>query len=161
MLIDTPATTAAERWIGADDFAVVDSDTWLAASLQSSVALCLYDAVHESGALIHLRVTPPSFAGRTDVSDATLSTNLELLERCVSRLRATSPRAQHWQAKIAAHFDDGAASVERGTQLQGFLAAFLRDAGILLSGVTIHHEPGVSLRFRPAMGQVIAAVRRN
>jgi chemotaxis receptor (MCP) glutamine deamidase CheD len=160
MLIDTPATTSAERWIGADDYAVIESDTWLAASLQSSIALCLYDAVHESGALVHLRVTPPSLAGRTDVSDATLSTNLELLQLCVSQLRAISPRAQHWQAKIVAHFDAGAASIERGTQLQHFLAAFLRDAGVLLSGATLHHEPGVALRFRPAMGQVIATVQR-
>jgi chemotaxis receptor (MCP) glutamine deamidase CheD len=161
MLIDTPPTAAAERWIGADDYAVIESDTWLVASLQSSVAVCLYDAVHESGALIHLRMTPPSLAGRTDVSDATLSTNLELLERCVSQLRAASPRAQHWQAKIVAHFDEGAASVERGIQLQHFLAAFLRDAGVLLSGVATHHEPDVSLRFRPAMGQVIAVAQQR
>lgn len=161
MLIDTPVDVSAERWIGADDYAVIESDTWLAASLQSSIAVCLYDAVHESGALVHLRVTPPSQLGRADVSDATLSTNLELLERSVSQLRAISPRAQHWQAKIVAHFDDGADSAERGTQLQNFLAAFLRDAGVLLSGVATHHEPGVSLRFRPAMGQVITAVRRS
>lgn len=159
MLIDAPMTVSAERWIGADDYAVTESDAWLAAALQSSVAVCLYDAVHESGALVHLRVTPPSQLGRVDVSDATLSTNLELLERSVSQLRATSPRAQHWQAKIVAHFEAGAASVERGIQLQNFLAAFLRDAGVLLSGVATHHEPGMSLRFRPAMGQVIAAAR--
>jgi chemotaxis receptor (MCP) glutamine deamidase CheD len=159
MLIDAPMTVSAERWIAADDYAVAESDAWLAAALQSSVAVCLYDAVHESGALVHLRVTPPSQLGRADVSDATLSTNLELLERSVSQLRAASPRAQHWQAKIVAHFEAGAASVERGIQLQNFLAAFLRDAGVLLSGVATHHQHGMSLRFRPAMGQVIAAAR--
>ena len=42
-----------------DHFDVVTSDVVLVARLESTFALCLYDAVLESGALIHLRVAPP------------------------------------------------------------------------------------------------------
>ena len=62
-----------------DHFDVVTTDVVLVARLESTFALCLYDAVLESGALIHLRVGPPGRVQDPNLTDTTLSTDLLLL----------------------------------------------------------------------------------
>ena len=57
-----------------DHFDVVNRDVVLVARLESTFALCLYDAVLESGALVHLRVGPPGRVQDPELTDTTLST---------------------------------------------------------------------------------------
>jgi len=78
-----------------DHFDVVTKDVVLVARLESTFALCLYDAVLESGALVHLRVGPPGRVQDPELTDTSLSTDLLLLDRCFIELRKSEPRAQH------------------------------------------------------------------
>ncbi len=91
-----------------DHFDVVNRDVVLVAELDSTFALCLYDAVLESGALVHLRVGPPGRVQDPELTDTTLSTDLLLLDRCFVELRKSEPRAQHWQAKVVGQVQDSA-----------------------------------------------------
>jgi chemotaxis receptor (MCP) glutamine deamidase CheD len=95
-----PEASVQEIRVDPDHFDVVTRDVVLVAQLDSTFALCLYDAVLESGALVHLRVGPPGRVQDPELTDTTLSTDLLLLDRCFEELRKSEPRAQHWQAKV-------------------------------------------------------------
>ena len=101
-------------------------------------ALCLYDAVLESGALIHLRVAPPGRVQDPNLTDTTLSTDLLLLDRCFVELRKSEPRAQHWQAKVVGQVQDLPGARERFDGVQSFLSAFLADANVKLVSCDTH-----------------------
>ncbi len=89
-----------------DQFEIARSDLVLAASLRSSFALCLYDEVNETGALLHMQIGRPGQLIDPELTDNTLSTNLLLLDRCIAELRHSEPRARHWQAKFVAHANE-------------------------------------------------------
>ena len=118
-----------------DHFDVVTNDVVLVARLESTFALCLYDAVLESGALIHLRVAPPGRVQDPNLTDTTLSTDLLLLDRCFIELRKSEPRAQHWQAKVVGQVQDLPGARERFDGIQSFLIGVprrrQREAGFL------------------------------
>ena len=137
-----------------DHFDVVTNDVVLVARLESTFALCLYDAVLESGALIHLRVAPPGRVQDPNLTDTTLSTDLLLLDRCFIELRKSEPRAQHWQAKVVGQVQDLPGARERFDGVQSFLTAFLADANVKLVSCDTHVDHVQLLRFRPAMGHV-------
>ena len=137
-----------------DHFDVVTTDVVLAAELNSTFALCLYDAVLESGALIHLRVGPPGRVQDPELTDTTLSTDLLLLDRCFAELRKVEPRAQHWQAKVVGQVQDSPGARERFDGVRGFLSAFLADTNVKLISCDTHVDHVQLLRFRPAMGHV-------
>ena len=137
-----------------DHFEVVTRDIVLVARLESTFALCLYDAVLESGALVHLRVGPPGRVQDPEVTDTTLSTDLLLLDRCFADLRKSEPRAQHWQAKVIAQVQDSPGARERFDGVQSFLTAFLDDSDVKLVSCEMHVEQVRMLRFRPSMGHV-------
>jgi chemotaxis receptor (MCP) glutamine deamidase CheD len=137
-----------------DHFEVVSQDVVLVAQLDSTFALCLYDAVLESGALVHLRVGPPGRVQEPELTDTTLSTDLLLLDRCFVELRKSEPRAQHWQAKVAGQVQNSAGARERFDGVRSFLAAFLADTNVKLVSVDTHVDHVQLLRFRPVMGQV-------
>ena len=137
-----------------DHFDVVTRDVVLVAQLESTFALCLYDAVLESGALVHLRVGPPGRVQDPELTDTTLSTDLLLLDRCFVELRKSEPRAQHWQAKVVGQVQDLPGARERFDGVQSFLSAFLADTNVKLISVDTHVEHVQVLRFRPAMGHV-------
>jgi chemotaxis receptor (MCP) glutamine deamidase CheD len=143
--------------VQSDDYAVVEADSWLCASPRLAFALCIYDAVQETGALLHLRIIPSASSRNPELTDNTLSANLELLERCQAELRAVNPRAKNLQAKLVAQVDDNAPARERCSQLQSFLAAYLVESRIKLISVAVHMEPDVSVRFRPSLAQVVIA----
>jgi chemotaxis receptor (MCP) glutamine deamidase CheD len=144
-----------EQWVDADDYAVVTADVVLTAGLRAAFVLCVYDAVQEAGALVHLRLGTAHGGSRDpNLSDTTLLNDLVLLEQGVSELRQASPRAQHWQARLIAQVEDLPPAHERFRHLQSFVTAFLADAGIPLIAAMSHVEPSVVVRFRPAMGQV-------
>ena len=137
-----------------DDYLIATQDYVLCAPLQSSLAICCYDAVEETGALLHLRMAIPGGARDPNLTDVTLSNDLALLDRLLRGLHTACPRAQHWQAKLVAQIDEAASARERFESLQMFMAAFLQDAGVALISTTVHVEPRVQVRFRPAMGEV-------
>jgi chemotaxis receptor (MCP) glutamine deamidase CheD len=137
-----------------DHFEVVTADVVLLAQLESTFALCLYDAVLESGALIHLRVGPPGRVQDPELTDTTLSTDLLLLDRCFAELRKSEPRAQHWQAKVVGQVQDSPGARERFDGVRGFLSAFLADTDVKLISCDTHVDHVQLLRFRPAMGNV-------
>ncbi len=116
-----------ERTVSADNLAVVTDDVTLVAYLSGTFALCFYDAVHESGGLVHLRIVPPGRVQEPDVTDTTLATDLLLLDRCMVDLRAAEPRAHHWQAKLVAHLPEHDAGRQRFVSMRALLDAFLRD----------------------------------
>lgn len=137
-----------------DHFDVVTTDAILVARLESTFALCLYDAVLESGALIHLRVGPPGRVQDPELTDTTLSTDLLLLDRCLAELRKSEPRAQHWQAKVVGQVQDSPGARERFDGVRGFLTAFLADSDVKFVSCDTHVDHVRLLRFRPAMGHV-------
>ena len=137
-----------------DHFEVVNRDVVLVARLESTFALCLYDAVLESGALVHLRVGPPGRVQDPELTDTSLSTDLLLLDRCFIELRKSEPRAQHWQAKVVGQVQDLPGARERFDGIQSFLMAFLADANVKVVSFDTHVDHVQLLRFRPAMGHV-------
>ena len=144
----------AEQSVRADDYLIVTQDEVLCADLHSSLAICCYDAVEETGALLHMRLAVPGRAHDPNLTDATLSNDLAMLDRLRRSLGAACPRAQHWQAKLIVQLETVASARERFEGLQVFLCAFLQDAGIALIHTEVRVEPRVQVRFRPAMGQV-------
>jgi chemotaxis receptor (MCP) glutamine deamidase CheD len=144
----------AEIRVEPDHFDVVTRDVVLVAELESTFALCLYDAVLESGALVHLRVGPPGRVQDPELTDTSLSTDLLLLDRCFVELRKVEPRAQHWQAKVVGQVQNSPGARERFDGVRSFLSAFLNDAKVKLVSCDTHVEHVQLLRFRPAMGHV-------
>ena len=82
----TMSTPHREVVVAPDHFEIVADDALLIAELQSAIAVCIYDAIEEAGALLHLRfiVRSPRPA---DLTDTTLATELLLLDRCIESLR--------------------------------------------------------------------------
>jgi chemotaxis receptor (MCP) glutamine deamidase CheD len=143
-----------ELQVASDDYRIVTDDVVLAARLHSSLVVCLYDAVEEHGALMHLRLAAPGHSLDPNLTDNTLSSDLALLDRALRELAAASPRAQHWQAKLVAHTENQASARVRCEGLQAFIGAFLQDAGIEVVSSMAHADAAVSVQFRPSMGQV-------
>src|ERR1700730_16876293 len=100
-------TSHREVVVAPDRFEVVIDDAVLVAELHSALAVCIYDAVEEAGALLHLRFIIRA-AEPADVTDTTLATELLLLDRCIESMRESTPAARNLQAKIAAHLPDDA-----------------------------------------------------
>ncbi len=140
--------------VASDDYCIVTEDVVLTARLHSSLVVCLYDAVEEHGALMHLRLAAPGHSQDPNLTDNTLSSDLALLDRAMRELAAASPRAQHWQAKLVAHTENQASARVRCEGLQAFIGAFLQDAGIKVVSSMAHSDAVVNVQFRPSMGQV-------
>src|ERR1700761_5253036 len=97
--------TQREITVATDRFEVASDDAILVTELRSAVAVCVYDAVEEAGALLHLRciIRAPKPA---EITDATLATELLLLDRCIESMRALAPGARNLQARVVAHLSD-------------------------------------------------------
>ncbi len=137
-----------------DQFAITQQDVVFVASLKGSLALCLSDEVQEAGGLLHMQAGRPGRANDPELTDNTLSSDLLLLDRCLTELKRSEPRARHWQARFVAHADEQAGGRERLLAIQSFVEAFLDDAQIRLVAGTIHDGEPRRLLFRPALGQV-------
>jgi chemotaxis receptor (MCP) glutamine deamidase CheD len=137
-----------------DNYHISSADVVLSAQLHSSLVVCLYDEVEEDGALMHLRLAAPGQSRDPNLTDNTLSSDLALLDRALRELATASPRAQHWQAKLVAQTEDQASARARCDGLQSFISAFLQDARIKVLSSVAHVDGTVSVRFRPAMGQL-------
>jgi chemotaxis receptor (MCP) glutamine deamidase CheD len=147
-----PTTLYREVDVAPDRFEVVGDDAVLVAELSSATAVCLYDAVEEAGALLHLRFIVRA-AKPADVTDTTLATELLLLDRCIRSLREAAPRARNLQAKIAAQLPQSEDAQRACDGVLTLVRHVLHDSGmsIVASDVTAGGEPR-QLRFRPSMG---------
>jgi chemotaxis receptor (MCP) glutamine deamidase CheD len=143
-----------EVQVPVDLFEIARYDVVLCAQLQSSFALCLYDAVHEGGAMLHMQIGRPGGARDPELTDNTLSTNLLLLDKCISELKQSDPRARHWQAKFVAHAEERRGGRELALGIQSFVEAYLEDVSIGLVSAAAHCDEPLRLSFRPVMGQL-------
>ena len=146
--------TIPEHAVAPDDYHITSADVVLSAELHSSLVVCLHDEVEEDGALMHLRLAAPGQSRDPNLTDNTLSSDLALLDRALRELASANPRAQHWQAKLVAQTEDQPSARARCDGLQSFISAFLQDARIKVVSAAVHVESTVSVRFRPAMGQL-------
>jgi len=137
--------------VAPDHFEIVADDALLIAELRSAIAVCVYDAVEEAGALLHLRFIVRS-TRPADLTDTTLATELLLLDRCVESLREAMPGARDMQAKIAAHLPDDPQAQKGCESVLTLVRHFLEDAGTTVSTMDAAAGQTRQLRFRPAMG---------
>jgi len=137
--------------VAPDHFEIVADDALLIAELRSAIAVCVYDAVEEAGALLHLRFIVRS-TRPADLTDTTLATELLLLDRCVESLREAMPGARDMQAKIAAHLPDDPQAQKGCESVLTLVRHFLEDAGTTVSPADAAAGAPRQLRFRPAMG---------
>src|SRR6185369_1196834 len=144
-----PTTTHREVIVAPDRFEVVSDDAVLVAELHSATAVCIYDAVEEAGALLHLRFIIRS-AKPADVTDTTLATELLLLDRCIESLRETSPNAKNLQAKLAAHLPDNSEHQQACENVLTLVRHFLDDCGMTVVASDVAGGPARVLRFRPS-----------
>ncbi|MBV8496141.1 MAG: hypothetical protein JO361_05085 [Gammaproteobacteria bacterium] len=142
-----------EIHVAPDRFEISAGDALLTTELDSAIAVCVYDAAEEAGALLHLRCIVRN-SKPADVTDSTLATELLLLDRCLESLRAAAPAARHLQARIVAHLGESPAARGVCEIMVGMVKRYLEDAGVQLSPEDIAPGPGRSLRFRPSMGWV-------
>jgi chemotaxis receptor (MCP) glutamine deamidase CheD len=140
-----------EVTVAPDRFEVTGDDAVLVTELHSAIAVCVYDAVEEAGALLHLRclVRSPKPA---DMTDTTLATELLLLDRCVETMRELSPGARNLQARVVAHLADHPRAQETCETVLTMVQHFLADAGIRQLPVDVAGGQARALRFRPSMG---------
>jgi chemotaxis receptor (MCP) glutamine deamidase CheD len=146
-----PTTTHREVVVAPDRFEVVADDAVLVAELRSATAVCLYDAVEEAGALLHLRFVIRSNKP-ADVTDTTLATELLLLDRCIESLREAMPNARNLQAKIAAHLPENPDAQRACDSVLTLVRHFLDDSGMVVVTSDVATGAARELRFRPAMG---------
>jgi chemotaxis receptor (MCP) glutamine deamidase CheD len=147
-----PTTTHREVAVAPDHFEIVSDDATLVAELRSATAVCIYDAVEEAGALLHLRFIIRS-AKPADVTDTTLATELLLLDRCIESLREAAPGAKNLQAKLAAHLPDNPDAQRACENVLTLVRHFLDDCGMTVVAADLVAAPTPRiLRFRPSMG---------
>jgi chemotaxis receptor (MCP) glutamine deamidase CheD len=144
-----------EITVAPDHFEVTAEDAVLITQLRSAIAICIYDAVEEAGALLHLRCVV-RFSKPADMTDTTLATELLLLDRCVEAMREVAPAARNLQARIFAHLDDQPMAEEVCDAALTLVRHFLMDSGVTLLPVEVGGGPPRELRFRPSMGLVQA-----
>jgi chemotaxis receptor (MCP) glutamine deamidase CheD len=142
-----------EIHVAPDRFEVTAGEALLVTQLQSAIAVCVYDAAEEAGALLHLRCIVRS-SRPADVTDTTLATELLLLDRCLESLRAAAPSARHLQARIVVHLAEAPQARPACETVVALVKHYLADAGVQLLPEDVAAGPARTLRFRPSMGWV-------
>ena len=139
--------------VAPDKFEVISGDVLLITELHSAIAVCVYDASEEAGALLHLRCIVRA-SRPADVTDTTLATELLLLDRCLAALRETVPSARHLQARIVVHLADAPQAGSACETVVALVRHSLEDAGVRVLPEDVASGPARALRFRPSMGWV-------
>jgi chemotaxis receptor (MCP) glutamine deamidase CheD len=142
-----------EVQVAPDRFEITSGEALLVTELSSAIAVCVYDAAEEAGALLHLRCIVRS-TKPADVTDTTLATELLLLDRCIESLRAAAPAARNLQARIVVHLAEAPQARPACETVVSMVKRFLEDAGVRLLPEDIAEGPVRTLRFRPSMGWV-------
>ncbi len=141
--------------VSLDTFAVLSTDDLLCATLDGALAVCLYDAVQESGAMLHIRIVPPGGTPLVhELTDELLASDLLLLERCLGALRRACPNARHWQAKAVVHCGTEGDLATSGQLLLDFVRAHFSESKITVVQTETRAGSPVRVQFRPAMGQL-------
>jgi chemotaxis receptor (MCP) glutamine deamidase CheD len=143
--------TQREITVAPDRFEVAADDAILITELRSAIAVCVYDAVEEAGALLHLRCIVRS-SKPVDMTDSTLATELLLLDRCVESMREVAPTARNLQARVVAHLEDHPGAQETFDIVLSMVQDFLNDAGVRVLPLDVAAGQVRALRFRPSMG---------
>jgi chemotaxis receptor (MCP) glutamine deamidase CheD len=139
--------------VAPDRFEVSAGEALLVTELSSAIAICLYDAAEEAGALLHLRCIVKS-SKPADVTDTTLATELLLLDRCLQSLREAAPAARDLQARIVAHLPDPTQARPGYDTIISLVKRFLEDQEVTLLPEDVASGHPRRLRFRPSMGWV-------
>ena len=142
-----------EIHVAADRFEISSDESLLVTELSSAIAICLYDAAEEAGALLHLRCIVKS-SKPADVTDTTLATELLLLDRCLQSLRETAPAARDLQARIFAHLAETPQARVVYDSVISLVKRFLEDQKVTLLPEDVASGQPRRLRFRPSMGWV-------
>jgi chemotaxis receptor (MCP) glutamine deamidase CheD len=140
-----------EITVAPDRFEVAADDAILITELHSAIAVCVYDAVEEAGALLHLRCIVRS-PKPVDMTDSTLATELLLLDRCVESMREIAPSARNLQARVVAHLEDHPGAQETFDIVLSMVQDFLQDSGVRVLPLDVAAGQVRALRFRPSMG---------
>jgi chemotaxis receptor (MCP) glutamine deamidase CheD len=143
--------TQREITVAPDRFEVAADDAILITELRSAIAVCVYDAVEEAGALLHLRCIVRS-PKPVDMTDSTLATELLLLDRCVESMREVAPSARNLQARVVAHLSDQPGAQDTFDVVLSMVQDFLADAGVRVLPSDVAAGQVRALRFRPSMG---------
>jgi chemotaxis receptor (MCP) glutamine deamidase CheD len=141
-----------EIHVAPDRFELSSGEALLVTELSCAIAVCLYDAAEEAGALLHLRCMVKS-SKPADVTDTTLATELLLLDRCLQCLLQQSPASRDLQARIVVHLPESAARPAYDTVI-ALVKHFLADQGVTLLPEDVATGQPRRLRFRPNMGWV-------
>ncbi len=144
---------AREIIVAPDKFEVAADDALLTTELRSAMAVCVYDAIEEAGALLHLRCVVHG-SKPTEVTDSTLATELLLLDRCVEAMRAAAPAARHLQARIIAHLSEHPHAQYTCDSVLLMVQHYLQDGGVQVLPADVSAGMPRVLRFRPSMGWV-------
>jgi len=143
-----------EVLVAPDHFEIVTDDAVLVAELRSAIAVCIYDALEESGGLLHLRFIVRSNRP-ADLTDTTLATELLLLDRCIESLREMAPSARNWQAKVAAHLPEDLEAQKGCDSMLTLVRHYLTDVGMAVSPTDAVAGATRELKFRPSMGTML------
>ena len=141
-----------EIHVAPDRFEVTSGEALLVTELSSAIAVCVFDASEEAGALLHLRCIVRT-SKPADVTDTTLATELLLLDRCLQSLREAAPSARHLQARIVVNLPESTQTRPAETVV-AMVKHFLEDAGVELLPEDVAAGPKRTLRFSPSMGWV-------
>jgi chemotaxis receptor (MCP) glutamine deamidase CheD len=143
--------TTPEIAVGPDGFEVADHDAILVTQLHSAIAVCIYDAVEEPGAMLHLRCILRG-SKPVDLTDSTLATELLLLDRCLESMHEAAPGAKNLQARVVAHLADHPKAREACDAIITMVHQFLVDAEARVLDPDIAAGQPRTVRFRPTMG---------
>jgi chemotaxis receptor (MCP) glutamine deamidase CheD len=142
-----------EIHVAPDRFEVASGAALLITELSCALAVCLYDASEEAGALLHLRCVVKS-TKPADVTDTTLATELLLLDRCLQKLQEMAPAARDLQARIVVHLADTPQARAAYDSVIKLVKHFLEDSEVTLLPEDVATGQPRRLRFRPNMGWV-------
>jgi chemotaxis receptor (MCP) glutamine deamidase CheD len=137
--------------VSPDRFEVTQDDVVLVTELRSAIAVCVYDAVEETGALLHLRCIVRG-SNPIDVTDTTLATELLLLDRCIESVKEVTPTARNLQSRIVVHLAEHPGAHRTCETVLAMAKDFLADSGVKVLPVDVAAGPPRNLRFRPSMG---------
>jgi len=149
----TGVMESREIHVAPDRFELSAGEALLVTELSSAIAVCLYDAAEEAGALLHLRCIVKS-SKPADMTDTTLATELLLLDRCLQSLREAAPAARDLQARIVVHLPEAPQAQPAYETVLSLVKRFLEDQEVTLLPEDVASGNPRRLRFRPSMGWV-------
>ncbi len=147
------AKELSEVSVAPDTYEVSAEPLLLTAVLSGALALCMHDERRRIGGLLHLR-----FKGGTgrpsDVTDNTLSSVLNELDRFKRALVGNASKRDDVQARIIAHALPPTGDDEPSASLVDLLKADFADGKISCGAQTLRRVEPVRVYFQPVDGRV-------